>query len=430
MSEVMNVPEGWEEQQISQVAEVVGGGTPKRDNDENWKNGTIYWATPTDITAIKDSNFILNTKEKITKYGLLNSSSKLLPKDSILLTSRATIGTRKINKVPMCTNQGFTSLIPKEDNTLYLYYMLDMYKRQMYSRANGTTFPEISRTEVKNIKVVLPKLEKEQKKIAKILSTLDQTIEATQKLIAKERNIKKGLMHDLLTNGIDENGKIRSPQTHKYKESELGLIPEGWEVVSFKDANIELIDGDRGTNYPKSSDFLDYGYCLFLSAKNVTKKGFSFKENQFITKKKDDELRKGKLQKQDIVLTTRGTVGNLAYYTDDINYSNIRINSGMIILRNKNSKINTDFLYLLLRSSIFESQVLLTVFGSAQPQLTVKEMEKFLVVYPKAEKEQKQITNILIRQDKKIETEEKNLAKLKALKKGLMNDLLSGKVRV
>jgi restriction endonuclease S subunit len=89
-----------------------------------------------------------------------------------------------------------------------------------------------------------------------------------------------------------------------------------WEKKSFQYAPIEIIDGDRGVNYPQKSDFTNEGYCLFLSTSNVTTTGFDFNSTDFISKEKDDDLRKGKLKKGDIVLTTRGTVGNVAFYND------------------------------------------------------------------------------------------------------------------
>ena len=95
----------------------------------------------------------------------------------------------------------------------------------------------------------------------------------------------------------------------------------------------DIIDGDRGKNYPKQNEFFPEGYCLFLNAGNVTPNGFSFEENSFITQEKDDLLRKGKLQRGDIVYTTRGTVGNAALYSESVPFENRRINSGMVILR-------------------------------------------------------------------------------------------------
>ena len=113
-----------------------------------------------------------------------------------------------------------------------------------------------------------------------------------------------------------------------------------WIFKTFEEAPFDIIDGDRGNNYPKQSDFYKQGYCLFINTKNVTDKGFNFNECKFITKEKDLSLRKGKLQREDIILTTRGTIGNIAYYNNKIPFENIRINSGMLILR-----ANKEFLF-------------------------------------------------------------------------------------
>src|SRR2546430_5984976 len=105
-----------------------------------------------------------------------------------------------------------------------------------------------------------------------------------------------------------------------------------WQEANL-DSLLEIIDGDRGTNYPTQHEFSPNEYCLFLNTGNVTQSGFNFSNCSFITKEKDALLRKGKLQRQDIVLTTRGTVGNVAYFDQNVPYENIRINSGMVILR-------------------------------------------------------------------------------------------------
>ena len=110
----------------------------------------------------------------------------------------------------------------------------------------------------------------------------------------------------------------------------------------------EIIDGDRGKNYPQQQEFLDEGYCLFLNTGNVTASGFSFESNQYISKEKCDLLRKGKLQRRDIVYTTRGTVGNAAFYADSVPYEHIRINSGMVIIRPNEDVVCTEFLYQIL----------------------------------------------------------------------------------
>ena len=186
---------------------------------------------------------------------------------------------------------------------------------------------------------------------------------------------------------------------------------------------IDVIDGDRGNNYPKANDFYDSEFCLFLNAGNVTKNGFNFKNNQFITKEKDKKLRKGKLLINDIVLTTRGTVGNVAWFNEKTPYKNIRINSGMVINRIKeNGHLLPEYLYSYMKSPVFEIQVNKMNYGSAQPQLTVSGINKFNIQYPTIN-EQKKVSTIMLLLDKKIELQSKKIEDLKLFKKGLINSI-------
>ena len=196
---------------------------------------------------------------------------------------------------------------------------------------------------------------------------------------------------------------------------------------------IDVIDGDRGNNYPKANDFYDSEFCLFLNAGNVTKNGFNFKNNQFITKEKDKKLRKGKLLINDIVLTTRGTVGNVAWFNEKTPYKNIRINSGMVINRIKeNGHLLPEYLYSYMKSPVFENQVNKMNYGSAQPQLTVSGINKFNIQYPTIN-EQKKVSTIMLLLDKKIELQSKKIEDLKLFKKGLNKNIFSnfnGKYKV
>lgn len=170
----------------------------------------------------------------------------------------------------------------------------------------------------------------------------------------------------------------------------------------------EIIDGDRGKNYPQQNDFFDDGYCLFLNTGNVTMVGFSFEQNQFITKEKCDSLRKGKLQRGDIVYTTRGTVGNAAFYNDSVKYEHIRINSGMVIIRPIKSVINTEFLYQILKSNYYRPYFKQYCTGSAQPQLPIKNFSKIELDIPDIEK-QTRIADILSAYDNLIENNQKQI---------------------
>jgi len=188
----------------------------------------------------------------------------------------------------------------------------------------------------------------------------------------------------------------------KFKQTEIGEIPEDWDVQTIADLPIDIIDGDRGINYPKKNEFENRGFCLFLNTKNVPGEHFDFTECDFINEERDRLLRKGKLQKGDIVLTTRGTVGNIAYYHKRIPYEHIRINSGMVIIRNGGEKFDTGYLYHLLKSPLVKQQYLSFATGSAQPQLPIRDINKIKLTVPPI-LEQHSIAKILSDLDEKIE---------------------------
>jgi type I restriction enzyme S subunit len=207
------------------------------------------------------------------------------------------------------------------------------------------------------------------------------------------------------------------------------MMPEDWSFKSIDSAKIKVVDGDRGKEYPKAGDFLETGYCLFLSAKNVTKAGFLFEELQFINEDKDKKLRKGRVERGNIVLTTRGSVGQFAYFDNSVPYDVMRINSGMVVIDATQSELLPEFFYALCRSFIVAKQIEAASFGSAQPQLTVGIIKGIKLPIPPLP-EQKKIAQILFTWDKAITTTEQLLANSQQQKKALMQQLLTGKKRL
>lgn len=173
-----------------------------------------------------------------------------------------------------------------------------------------------------------------------------------------------------------------------------------FDVVQLGSTGVGVIDGDRGKNYPHQNELFNTGFCLFLSAKNVTKSGFNFSETQFISPEKDALLNNGKLKRGDIVITTRGTVGNVALYSQQVSYDNIRINSGMLIIRCTHN-ISNQYLYQVLRSKWFQKQIMTVQSGSAQPQLPKSHFLKMNIPLPPLPI-QKKIAAILSALDEKI----------------------------
>ena len=187
-----------------------------------------------------------------------------------------------------------------------------------------------------------------------------------------------------------------------------------WREATLGDGPLEIIDGDRGKNYPKQEDFALSGHCLFLNAGNVTTSGFNFSDCAFISAEKDVVLHKGKLRRHDIILTTRGTVGNVAYFDDSIQHEHIRINSGMVILRARDQELYPRYLYMFLRSSMFHAQVESLRTGSAQPQLPIRDINRVEIPIPPF-KEQQAIAHILGTLDDKIELNRKMNRMLEAI---------------
>ncbi|MBU1657455.1 restriction endonuclease subunit S [bacterium] len=243
MSEVMNVPEGWEVKAIDTYFKLKSGETKPIDT-ASYGNYPVYGGNG--ITGYTDS--INNNKETliIGRVGEYCGSIYLVKK--CWITDNALFIEKQISKF----------------NMKYMFYKLSFLNLNQYKAETGQ--PLLNQTIIGNLQINLPKELEEQQKIAKILSTLDKTIESTAKLIDKEKSIKKGLMHDLLTNGIDKNNKIRTPQTHLYKQSELGLIPEEWEVVNLGSI-VKIVGG--GTPSRDIDEYWKNGTIPWVTVKDL-----------------------------------------------------------------------------------------------------------------------------------------------------------------
>ncbi|MCP9269348.1 restriction endonuclease subunit S [Xenorhabdus sp. XENO-1] len=297
-------------------------------------------------------------------------------------------------------------LIAKESTDIkFSYELLQLvrYKVGVHERHWISIFSKIE--------IPMPSL-KEQQKIADCLTSIDELITLhTQKLNAL-KNHKKGLMQQLFPAEGETVPRLRFPE---FRDRENWLRDDLGKLV-------DIIDGDRGSNYPKLEDFSQSGFCLFLNAKNVTKNGFRFENTQFISKDKDSVLRKGKLQRNDIVLTTRGTIGQFAYFSDDVPFEHLRINSGMVILRPKSKVLIPNYLYSFSKSCPLTSHIDNVAFGNAQQQLTVAGIRKFPISYPQSD-EQQIISGFLFSFDVLIAAQNKKIEFLKDHKKGLMQKL-------
>lgn len=238
-----------------------------------------------------------------------------------------------------------------------------------------------------DMQLPVPHIDK-QREIVKEYNIIQNRINLNQQLIQKLEETAQTIYKQWFVEFEfpDENGNpYKSSGGEMVCNEELGKeIPLQWAIGTLNEL-VQIIDGDRGTNYPSIEEMFDNDFCLFLNAGNVTKSGFDFSDTKFITKEKDGRLRKGKLNRNDIVLTSRGTVGNVAYYSEDITYNHIRVNSGMVIMRAIKLMEATIFVYSMLRNSDVKKSIENYLSGSAQPQLPIKDLIKIPIIIPNKE---------------------------------------------
>ena len=237
----------------------------------------------------------------------------------------------------------------------YLCYSLMFYDTG--ELVNGATRQKLTQTAMRKILIPQRSLQ-EQKRIVCELSKVQSIISARQQQLQKLDELVKARFVEMFGDPV---------------RNSMGLPTEPMTTVC------AIIDGDRGKNYPKQDEFSDTGYCLFLNAKNVTATGFSFESRMFITKEKDNALHNGKLERGDVVLTTRGTLGNLAFYDDSVPFENVRINSGMVILR-MNKSVMTEVFFIEQFKLQLQSIKGKIASGSAQPQLPISTMNKIRIL--------------------------------------------------
>jgi type I restriction enzyme S subunit len=300
---------------ISEFAEVIGGGTPST-KVEAYYGGTIPWLTPRDLTNYKFKR-ISKGERNITENGLKNSSAKLIPKNSILLTSRAPIGYLAIADNEICTNQGFKSLVANPDLADYnfVYYLLLSNIDLLKSFGTGTTFAEISGNVVKNIEFDLPDLPT-QKAIAEILSSLDDKIELNNQINQNLETLAQVLFNQWFVDFEfpNENGEPYKSSGGEMVDSELGEVPKGWKV-KFVREEISILNGYAF----KSEDYVIEGIKI-IRTKNFNESGFiELNDLVFLEANKSKDYEKFFLRPFDkLVVMVGASLGKSVVVTSDI----------------------------------------------------------------------------------------------------------------
>ena len=241
---------------------------------------------------------------------------------------------------------------------LWLYFNRTEWDRETNYHAWGSSTIVFSWNTFRNLSIKLPEKEV-QDKIVRQYKVIKNRIKLKKQINDNLANTEQLILHQAI--------------------SKNQTIPLSLKEIA------EFIDGDRGKNYPTFDEFSASGFCLFLNASNVTSSGFNFDSCMFVTEEKDKIMRNGHLLLNDIVFTSRGTLGNVALYDKNIKYKNVRINSGMLIIRPKGINLSPYFIYTLLKSNYMKSAIEQFRSGSAQPQLPIKDLQNITFDIPESQ---------------------------------------------
>lgn len=416
------LPADWEQKEITQVGAVVGGGTPSRAVPSFWR-GSIPWVTPGEVSG-EAAKLLHDTNDHISASGLAGSGANLLPAGSLLVTTRATLGARAINAVPMATNQGFKSIVfKKPEEASYYYHLFEKVKPELVRRASGTTFLEISGAEFGSIKVPSPS-PAEKLKISQLLDTFDTAIHQTKAIVEKLKQVKQGLLHDLLTRGVDGNGELRpsyQDAPHLYQDSKLGLIPRDWTVGSLSANCSEVVDCPHSTPV-----FTDTGV---LVARTMHIKDGVFLEGQasrVSEKQYRERVARFTPEPGDVIFTREAPVGEAFVIPAGMK---ICLGQRVMLLRPRLNVLSANFLLAQIYSGAVHERIGSLTSGTTNPHLNVAEVRDFMIPIPPYV-EQIKIGERISAVSNRLSKEVFELAKLKLQKSGLMDDLLTGRVRV
>ncbi|HEC79106.1 MAG TPA: restriction endonuclease subunit S [candidate division WOR-3 bacterium] len=389
----------WKKVSIGKICNVETGTTPSTKVKDYWEDGLIKWVTPTDLSKLGGKMTIKDTERKITEQAVTDFSLKVMPKGSIIVSSRAPIGYIAILEDAMAFNQGCKGLIIRNQNEIdnfYLSYQLLTKVNKMKSLGTGSTFSEISKSQIENLQVFLPPLT-EQKKIAEILSTVDEAIEKVNEAIKKTERLKKGLMQDLLTKGIGHK---------EFKDTEIGRIPKEWvystlgELIEVHDSKrIPLSEMERAKRKGK------YPYCGANGIMDYID-DYIF-DGEFLLIAEDGGAY-GKFENSCYLMNGKFWVNNHAH-----------------IIKAKDNQTINKFLFYMLNFQDLRPYIV----GSTRRKLNQEYLRQIYLPLPPLT-EQKQIAEILGTVDERLEVLKNKKQKFEKIKKGLMNDLLTGRRRV
>lgn len=395
----------WKEVTLGEIGTIVGGATPSTKNT-SFYDGNIPWLTPKDL-SVNSNKYIFRGERNITEAGFKSCSCKMLPKGSVLFSSRAPIGYVAIAANDMCTNQGFKSVIPNEEtDSEFLYYLLKYNKDNIASQGSGTTFAEVSGKTMKDIEVVVPKEKEDQRRIASILSSLDRKIELNNKINADLEEMAQAIFKNWFVD-------FEPFKDGKFVDSELGMIPEGWKVGTLGDITKNKSAKVKERNDVKVLSPVTTGE-LVLSEEYFTKQVFS-----------------SSIAKYKIV-----NKGNFAYNPARVNIGSLGRNefdfdgcvSPVYVVFSVLDGYENYF-DLFRKTDFFKDSVASLAIGGVRQSLSYDDLSSIEVIIP-SENAVEEFNNLYNQMKKTIKANKLENSRLSTLRDTLLPRLMSGELEV
>jgi len=402
---------------IRDFGEIFTGKTPPTENPQNFGVGYPF-ITPGDLT---DAKFIADTMRYVTKTGI--SYTTLIPANTICVSCIGYIGKIGITVTESCTNQQIDSIVVNSDFDLnYVYYLLSYNVPYFKELAGVNVVPQLNKSDFSKVKLLGTRDKFEQTAIASILSKVDEAIQATQNSIKAAGKLKIGLMQNLLTGKLKPDGTCRTKDEF-YKDEKFGNVPKGWDYVKLRDVCIK--PGEYGANasaipfqeglprYIRITDIDDFGNLIEEGVVGIElekAKNYILSEDDFLFARTGDTVGKSLLYKEEM--------GQAAY-------------AGYLIKFTFNKQlILPEYFNLIAKSDFFEAFKVAMKRVGAKPNINSREYGSFKFIIPKNTNEQQVIYNKIKPFEEEKNCKETKIKKLQKLKKSLMQNLLSGRVRV
>ena len=363
------LPENWCWTRLGKITNVVGGGTPSSSKKEYYDNGTIPWLSPADLSGYSDI-YISRGQKNITELGLSKSSARLMPKDTVLLSSRAPIGYVAIASNSISTNQGFKNFLPSDAfYSRFLYWYLKSSKSLLESYASGTTFLELSGSKASMVEFPLPPLPEQKRivhRIESLFAKLDEAKEKIQQVLDGAEMRKAAILHKAFTGELTKNWR-----------KENGISEDSWVEYTLQSVcTMKITDGTHKT--PTYSD--KENGVVFLSAKDITSGEINWENTKYITSELHKELY-SRLAPQinDILLAKNGTTGVAALVKEDKVFD---IYVTLALLRPNVEIVIPEYLLNIINSPLCKVQFNENLTGIGVPNLHLRDIKDVKIKVP------------------------------------------------